>query len=222
MRVLLSNSVMRLVYWTVPFLLMADLTRALGGSISISWLVFAVLVPLLGLAVDVVRLRRSQTGDTSLTFASEENRPFQFNLRMILFVFLFASIYFSFRFSGAVRQKRIVTELRTAGVPITYDHQTATALEGVFGPEMFGTVQKVTLRSDDEVTKILALSGVSEVELTGPGAWGPGVTDVAIKALIASPQLKKITLDNNPNVTDAAVSLLKKSLPNCNVEVYPR
>lgn len=219
MREVLSGLMIRLVCFSIPLLLIADLTRALGKSVSVFSLVMAIVVPIIGLVVDTVGVRkvRSATGSESIPFDSPGRRRFQFSLRTLLIVMLFASIYCGFRFSGAVRQKRAITDLRAAGVPITYDYQNSNLLARFFSPEMFGHVKEITLRSDAEVTTLSALSNVTEVYL-----WGPGVTDASIKTLIASPQLRKFTLANNTSVTDAGVKLLEQSLPNREVKVYPR
>jgi hypothetical protein len=217
MREVLSRLMMRIVYCTIPLLLIADLSRALGKSFSGTILAFGIALPIAGLVADIVRVRRSHsaTGGKSDPFGSADRRPFQFSLRTLLLVMLFASVYCGFRFSSAVRQKRIVTELRAVGAPISYDQQSATWLEVLFGPEMFGTIETVILETDGEVAKLAELTDVAEVEL-----WSPGVTDASVEALIASPHLKKITLHNDTNMTAAGISKLQKSLPNCDVKVH--
>jgi hypothetical protein len=217
MREVLSRLMIRIVYCTIPSLLVADLSRAIGKSVSGTCLAFGIALPIVGLVADIVRVRqsRSATGGKSDPFDSAGKRPFQFSLRTLLLLMLVASIYCSFRFSGAVRQKRIVTELRAAGAPITYDQQSASWLGILFGQEMFGTVKTVTLQTDGEVAKLAALSGVTEVVL-----WSPGITDASIEALVAKPQLRKITLHNDTNMTPAGISKLRQSRPNLDVNVY--
>jgi hypothetical protein len=216
MREIVSGLMTRLVCFTVPALLLADLTRALGGRIRLAFVILAAAVPTVGLIVDSVRVRAKRAIQSNAADSRFESvRPFQYRLRTLLLVMIIASVYFSFRFGPAVRQRRIIVELRAAGVPIAYDHRAAGWLEGVFGPEMFGTVDTVTLRTNAEIAKIAVLPRVRKIHL-----WGPGITNVVIETLMVWPPLQELTL-NDTNMTAEGVQQLKESLPNCRVVVYP-
>jgi hypothetical protein len=126
-----------------------------------------------------------------------------------------ASLYCAFRFSPALKQKQVLSELRFAGAPIYYDHSTASWLEGLLGPEMFGTVKSATLRSDDEVAKIASISSIRKVLLIGPA-----ITDASVGTLTLLPQLIELEL-RGTHIGSEAINRFKEAQPTCNVTGYP-
>jgi hypothetical protein len=217
MRRVLSGLLMRGIFCTIPLLLVADFARALGKGVSLSTVVFAVVIPIIGLVVDTIRVRndRAVQGNPAAP-RPKVVQPLQFRLRTLLLVVTFAAIYCGLRCSTAVSHTRAITEMRAAGIPVAYDFHTGSWLEGLFGLEMFGTVKEVTLRDDAEVNKYAELSGSKKILL-----WGSGVTDAAVDTLADLPQLEELTLDNTGMTVDG-INCLKRSLPNCNVIVYPQ
>jgi hypothetical protein len=125
-----------------------------------------------------------------------------------------ASLYCAFRFSPAVRQIQAVTSLRAAGVPISYVHGRASWLQWMFGADIFGTIQSLTLRSDDEVSAITAIPDVRHIY-----AVGPSITDASLNTLAKMPNLTEITLDNTSISLDAMKSF-KDAHPDCRIKVY--
>ncbi|HEX3601287.1 MAG TPA: hypothetical protein VHU84_14140 [Lacipirellulaceae bacterium] len=204
------------MFFTIPLLLVADFSRALGRSVSIGLVVWSLAAPIVGLVIDIARVQRAQSGPAGQLDALIALRPpFRFRLQKLFVVMLLVSVYCGFRFSGAVRQNKTVSELRAAGVPISYDGRNSSWLEMLFGNQMFGNVASATLRNDQEVAKVASGVRIRQVEL-----YGPGITDASIKPLLGSTQLQKITL-NNANVTPGGVDTIRRSLPNCVVDVYP-
>lgn len=217
MHEVLSGLLMRIVFLAIPLLLLADLSRALGRSVSRITIFMALAVPIVGLVADARRAAaRRGRARKGLTLPQPKTaQPFQFSLRTLLIVMALASIYCGFRFSAAVRQRATLSTLRSAGVPIAYDHRTASWLEGIFGPEMFGTVRKVTLRSDAEVAQLAALPQVTQILVLGSG-----ITDEAVEHLATLRQLEQLTVYSTC-ITAAAIDRLRNSLPNCEVAVFP-
>ena len=124
------------------------------------------------------------------------------------------AIYFGVRVSTPVSQKRAIGEMRAAGIPFSYDLRVGVP-EALFGQEMFGTISKVTLRSDAEVERFARLPGIRKIFLSGPG-----VTEVSIETLVDLPKLEELTLQNT-SITFQDISRLERSLPNCTVIAYP-
>jgi len=177
--------------------------------------------------------------EDSTAGSTSTRRPFPLNLRALLLLAAVLALLVGLAVSPvrrALRQRRIVGELRNSGGTVLYDYQYAFTVKNGGSPDWQPpapplTILRVTL-GDDFVADVVyvqfdsaAISDASLQRLQGLkylcalqqlSLAGTDVSDQSVPFLVELTQLRILDL-RKTQVTGGGVATLQRQLPNCTI-----